>query len=286
MSWFDSLNEAGSFWPNRLARAFISARRRPDQPDLVSLEAMLKLNRFAVLTFDCYGTLIDWERGILDELRPWAARHRLALSDDTLLEAFGDAESRCEAESPRTLYPQVLEEVLRRLAFRWHVALDAGDAERFGASVGNWPAFPDSPAALGYLQNHYRLVIISNVDRASFSRSEARLGVEFDAVITAEDVGSYKPDVRNFEFALARIEERFGVEPPGVLHVAQSLFHDILPATSVGLRTVWVNRRKAVGGWGATPPPVQGLAAQPDLEVSSLADLAALHRSELQQVPW
>jgi len=240
------------------------------------------ITQFNTLTFDCYGTLIDWERGILAELEPWAAKHHLQIESNALLETFGVTEARCEAEMPRALYPQILEEVLRRLAAQWSVTLDAGEAETFGASVGRWPAFPDSPAALQYLKKHYKLVIVSNVDHGSFAKSQARLGVDFDCVITAQDVGSYKPDRRNFEFALARIKEALGVEPRDVLHVAQSLFHDVVPAKSVGLRTMWINRRKGLAGWGATPAPnAAGADAQPDFEVASLGELASLHQASV-----
>jgi 2-haloacid dehalogenase len=240
------------------------------------------ITQFTTLTFDCYGTLIDWERGILAELEPWAAKHGLQIDSNVLLETFGETEARFEAEMPRKLYPEILEEVLRRLAARWSVKLDTGEAETFGASVGRWPAFPDSPAALQYLQNHYNLVIISNIDHASFAKSQARLGVTFDCVVTAQDVGSYKPDRRNFEFALDRIKQELDVEPRDVLHVAQSLFHDVVPAKSIGLRTMWINRRKGLAGWGATPAPsAAGDGAQPDFEVASLGDLAALHQASV-----
>jgi len=233
-----------------------------------------------VLTFDCYGTLIDWERGILDALEPWAAGCGLRIGPDALLEAFAGAEAQCEAEMPGLRYPAILEQVLRRLGARWGVVVDEADAAAFGQSVRRWPAFADSAAALRYLGQRCRLVVVSNVDRASFAFSQAALGVTFDLVVTAEDVGSYKPDLRNFRFALARIEEAFGVGPSGVLHVAQSLYHDIVPARAVGLRTVWINRRKGRAGWGATPPPpVDGDAARPDFEVPSLAALVELFRS-------
>jgi 2-haloalkanoic acid dehalogenase type II len=242
---------------------------------------MRSITEFSTLTFDCYGTLIDWERGILAELEPWAKRHGLAVAGDALLEAFGEAESRCEAEMPTTRYPEILAEALRRLAQRWQVTLAPDEAARFGASVGDWPAFPDSPEALRYLKQHYKLVILSNVDRASFAKSEKRLGVVFDRVVTAEDVGSYKPSRRNFEVLLDELQRHLGVDKRHVLHTAQSLFHDIVPAKSLGLATMWINRRKAVGGgWGATPmPQAAAESARPDWEVASLADLAALHRA-------
>jgi len=241
---------------------------------------MLKLSQFKVLTFDCYGTLIDWEQGIRGELGPWAARHGVAIDDNTLLERFGRTEAECEAEAPQALYSDILTEVHRRLAQHWHVKPSEHEAHDFGQSVRRWPAFPDSPDALRRLQEHYKLVILSNVDHASFAFSEAKLGVKFDLVCTAQDIGSYKPDLRNFKYAIAKVKETFGVEPSGILHVAQSLFHDIVPAKSVGLQTVWVNRRKAVGGWGATPPPpTLEDGAQPDLEVASMQELAVLRQS-------
>jgi 2-haloacid dehalogenase len=240
---------------------------------------MLAITDFTALTFDCYGTLIDWERGILGELRPWADTHGVNAGDEVLLEAFGVAEAECERETPDRLYPAILANVLRRLGSRWSVHVSDDEADEFGRSVGRWPAFPDSPAALEYLKQHYKLVIISNVDRASFARSQQRLDVAFDRVITAEDVKSYKPSLRNFEYALDDIRRTLGVRPDKILHVAQSVFHDIVPAKSIGLHTMWINRRRDRGGWGATPAPsVMGAAAKPDFEVGSLEEFAALHR--------
>lgn len=241
----------------------------------------LRLSDFSVLTFDCYGTLIDWERGILNELVPWAARHGIAADDDRLLEAFAAAEARAESESPTMRYPQILEVVLERLADAAGVRLAAGEAAAFGASVGRWPAFDDSPAALAYLQRHYKLVVLSNVDHGSFAKSQERLRVVFDRAITAQDIGSYKPNPRNFTFAIAEIHREFGVDSSQILHVAQSIFHDIIPAKTLGLHTVWVNRRKGRAGWGATPAPaLTGAAASADLEVASLQELADLHATQ------
>lgn len=243
---------------------------------------MASITDFTTLTFDCYGTLIDWERGILAELRPWAAAHGISATGDELLEAFAEIEAQCEKETPQLNYRQILEHVLERLADRFSVTLVEGEARTFGRSVGRWPAFPDSSAALQYLKQHYKLVILSNVDHESFAESEKRLGVEFDRVITAQDVGSYKPDLRNFRHALEDIRETLGVKPQQVLHTAQSIFHDVVPAKAVGLTTMWINRRKDIGGWGATPPPAEtGDATRPDFEVRSLAELASLHQKQL-----
>lgn len=235
----------------------------------------MKLGDFSVLTFDCYGTLIDWETGLLRALAPVLARHGLHPDDETILAAFAETESAAQRRTPSKLYPAILADTLDALARRWHIVIDAMERERFGASVGDWPAFADSAPALAYLQRHYQLAILSNVDRASFASSRARLGIEFDRVFTAQDIGSYKPDLRNFRYLLDRLG-RDGIEPRQVLHVAQSLFHDHVPAKQLGLATVWVNRRLGKSGGGATPPA----RAQPDWEVASLAELADLHRRE------
>jgi len=244
----------------------------------------MKVTDFTTLTFDCYGTLIDWERGILAELRPWLDRAgRKDLDDNAVLEAFGTVEAECEAESPATLYPEILAEAQRRLAARWGVTAGADEVAAFGQSVGRWPAFADSATGLKYLKRYYKLVIISNVDRASFARSNAKLDVQFDRIITAQDVGSYKPSPRNFAYALADLERTFGTKKSEILHTAQSIFHDVVPARAQGLATMWVNRRKSVGGWGATPAPqARDAAATPDLEVASLADFVVLHQAHLR----
>jgi 2-haloacid dehalogenase len=242
----------------------------------------MRLDSFSALTFDCYGTLIDWEAGILAALRPWAAARRVRAGDEELLAGFAQAESRREAAEPTTPYPRILAGVLEDLAEAFGTDVHPQEAEAFGASVKDWPAFPDSAEALAYLQGHYKLVIVSNVDRASFRHSNARLGVTFDAVVTADDAGAYKPAPNHFQLALARLA-RMGVAKGRVLHVAQSLYHDHVPAKRLGLRTMWVNRQAARGQdggatGGATPPaPVP---VTPDGEVPTLAALVDLHRHE------
>lgn len=237
----------------------------------------MRLADFTTLTFDCYGTLIDWERGIAAELRPWAERNKLKLADGALLEAFGRAEAPVQRAHPNWLYPDILSEAFRALGKQLGVATGDQEAVGFGRSVGRWPAFSDSPDALAYLKRHFKLCILSNVDRASFAESNRRLGVEFDLIVTAQDVGSYKPDRRNFQHLLAALG-RMGVEKRAVLHTAQSLFHDIAPAKALGLRTAWINRRKGKAGGGATPAPEGD--ATPDLEAASLAEFAEMHRRE------
>jgi 2-haloacid dehalogenase len=178
--------------------------------------------------------------------------------------------------TPAMPYAEVLAAVHAQLATEWGVPDDAMADARFGASVGDWPAFPDTADALRYLKQHYRLVVLSNVDRASFACSLPRLGVAFDAVHTAQDIGSYKPDPRNFAYLLDRLGE-WGVAKPQVLHVAQSLFHDHVPANAIGLASAWIDRRHEVGGSGATAP-IEG-AVRYDFRFPSMAALVEAHRS-------
>ena len=235
----------------------------------------MRLSDFEALTFDCYGTLIDWEQGILAELKALTAPK--GLSEDEILEAFGAEESRCEAATPDKPYPSILADVYRALGQRWALPVSQVAPIAFGGAVGRWPAFPDSAEALAHLKQHFKLVILSNVDRASFQRSNTKLGVEFDLILTAQDIGSYKPDPRNFDHALKELGA-IGVPRERVLHVAQSLFHDIVPAKAAGMKTVWVNRRRGKAGGGATPPASGD--ATPDLEVASMAELVERHRAE------
>jgi 2-haloacid dehalogenase len=236
----------------------------------------MRLSDFSVLTFDCYGTLIDWETGISEALAPWLVRAGVSLERDRLLETFAELESAQQAATPGMRYPELLVEVHRGLAERLGVAPDAKAAEKFGASVGNWPAFADSAEALAYLKQHYRLVILSNVDRASFAQSNARLGVTFDAIYTAEDIGSYKPDPRNFDYLLNHLAER-GIKKAQILHTAESLHHDHIPARRVGLATCWIHRRAGKKGHGATRMP--DTEVRPDFRFESLAAMATAHRA-------
>jgi putative hydrolase of the HAD superfamily len=231
----------------------------------------MRLDEFDALSFDCYGTLIDWEAGILDVLRAWAARTGTAASDGDLLASFARHENAVEAADPVPPYPEVLRRTMRLIGRDLGVDVSPADAEALGSSVLDWPAFADSPAALAELARRYRLIILSNVDRGSFRASNDRLGVAFDLVITAEDVGSYKPDPRNFEALLDGVDG-LGVAPSRLLHVAQSLYHDHVPAQRAGLRTVWIDRRHGTEGWGATPPPAD--AVRPDAVFVSMAAFA------------
>jgi len=214
----------------------------------------MDLTEFQALSFDCYGTLIDWETGIAAALSPWAREQGLNLSDEELLLAYGKQEAAVEAEQPFRLYPDVLATAFRRAGAELGREVSDEWAQRLGASVPDWPAFPDSADALARLAAHYRLIILSNVHRDGFAGSNRRLRGNFAAIITAEDVGAYKPAENHFR-ALDGTLGSLGVEREGLLHVAQSLFHDHVPARREGLPSVWINRRHDRPGWGATPQP-------------------------------
>jgi putative hydrolase of the HAD superfamily len=232
----------------------------------------MNLTDFDALSFDCYGTLIDWEAGLAAVLASWARDRGLELSQEELLTAYAPLEAAIEDEYPSELYPEVLARSMRRLGELLGAEVRDEDAARLAASVPDWPAFPDSHDALLALGKHFKLIILSNVDRASFAGSNRRLNVEFTSIITAQDLGSYKPSSRNFD-ALAAEARRLGVAEGKLLHVAQSLFHDHVPAKRAGLPTVWINRRHAHRGWGATPDP--DTVVKPDWEFPSMQAFAA-----------
>ena len=231
----------------------------------------LDLTHFQALSFDCYGTLIDWEAGIAAILAPWAREQGLELSDEDLLLAYADNEAAVERERPSELYPEVLAMAFRRTGEKLGAPVSEAWARRLGGSVPDWPAFPDSRDALAQLARHYKLIILSNVHRAGFAASNRRLGGDFAAVITAEDVGAYKPAENHFRALDATLAD-LGVDRRRLLHVAQSLFHDHVPAKREGLPSVWINRRHDRPGWGATPEPTDGWTF--DLQFKSMAEFA------------
>jgi 2-haloalkanoic acid dehalogenase type II len=236
---------------------------------------MAKLSDFDVLTFDCYGTLIDWETGICTAIGPWLLSRGVTAAPEQILAAFAAAEAPQQEATPGMPYPELLARVHAALAAHFGVAPDAEAAAAFGRSIEHWPPFPDSAAALAYLQRHYKLVILSNVDRASFAHSARRLGVAFDAVYTAEDIGSYKPGPRNFEYMLARLAEQ-GLGRERILHTAESLYHDHIPAKRFGLATCWIHRRAGRSGHGATRAPEADV--RPDFRFATLGEMADAHR--------
>jgi 2-haloacid dehalogenase len=229
--------------------------------------AGLDFDRFDVLTFDCYGTLIDWEAGILEGLRAPLSAHGIDEAHEQLLESFARHEAHTEA-GPYRPYREVLGEVLAAMLEERGAHASADERAAFGGSVADWPAFADSQAALARLHERFKLGVITNCDDDLFAASEARLGVSFDWVVTAQETRRYKPNPRGFELMF----ERVGLPPARILHVAQSLFHDHVPAKRLGLSTVWVDRRGGQPGSGATPPAT----AAPDLTVPDMATLAEL----------
>jgi putative hydrolase of the HAD superfamily len=231
----------------------------------------LDLTTYQALSFDCYGTLIDWEAGLAAVLVPWAREQELDITKDDLLLAYGDHEAAVQRETPTALYPEVLGAAFRRTGETLGGSVSDEWAQRLGDSVPDWPPFPDSADALARLRNHYRLIVVSNVHRDGFAGSNQRLRGDFAAVITAEDVGAYKPADNHFR-ALDRTLSELGVQRAELLHVAQSLFHDHVPAKREGLSSVWINRRHDRAGWGATPEPTDEWSF--DLEFHSMADFA------------
>lgn len=236
----------------------------------------MKLTDFKALTFDCYGTLIDWETGLWNALQPLISAGQLKIGREEALNVFSRIETEQELETPSLRYSALLAVIHARMAKKWGVHAHADLHDRFGASVPDWPAFPDSAEALAYLKRHYKLVILSNVDRLSFAASNKKLGVTFDAVYTAEDIGSYKPDPRNFAFMLEHLEVDLGINKSQILHTAQSLHHDHVPAERAGLARAWIDRRFGLSGGGATVIPEQ--KPQVDFHFNGMAELAEAHR--------
>ncbi|MDP4711777.1 MAG: haloacid dehalogenase type II [Saprospiraceae bacterium] len=236
----------------------------------------MKMTDFKALTFDCYGTLIDWESGIYEQLAPYFGS---IAERDALLEAFAQYETAIQQQQPGLRYDQLLAEVFRALCGHFGQLCQDGAAADFGASVGKWPAFPDTAAALQQLRQHFKLYVLSNVDGESFRKSNEQFGVVFDGVFTAEDIGSYKPELRNFQYLKAQLAAA-GIAAGEILHTAQSLYHDIQPANAVGLATAWIDRRQGLEGSGATSP-VDPSGLRIDFHFRSLAEMAAGVEMEL-----
>jgi 2-haloacid dehalogenase len=243
-----------------------AAPRQPSQR-IGAADRILDFDRFDALTFDCYGTLIDWEAGIADGLGGVLRAHGVEAPVDSILERFARHEASLEA-GPYRPYREVLAAALKAVCGELGVEPTMAEADAFGGSVGEWPAFPDSADALAQLHGRFGLGVITNCDDDLFAASSRRLGLTFDWVVTAQQAGRYKPNPRGFELAF----ERIGLPTSRILHVAQSLFHDHVTAKRLGLSTVWVNRRHDRPGPGATPPA----EARPDLTVPDMATLAEL----------
>lgn len=237
------------------------------------------LTDFDTLTFDCYGTLIDWESGMLEAMKGLADRAARPLSRDQILKAHARHESSQQRYTPAKLYRDLLPIVYKRLAEEWSVHVSHEECVAYGRSVGSWPAFDDSVDALRYLKRYFKLVILSNVDNETFQASNRRLKVEFDAILTAEDVGAYKPSARNFEYMIEKLQG-IGVRKEMILHTAESLFHDHRPANDHGLKSCWIHRRHAKGGFGATMDP--GQMPHVDFKFNSMSELVRAHQEQLR----
>jgi 2-haloacid dehalogenase len=227
---------------------------------------MLDFSRFEILTFDCYGTLINWEDGILRCLHRVLAAYGKDADDATVLELYGDFEARAEQGTYRC-YRDVLQSVVKQFGEQLGFSPTDHETRSLPESLPNWRPWPDTVSALRELQQRFRLAIVSNVDDDLFAATLPQLGVKFDQIISAQQAGAYKPSLKIFELALSRI----GVPAHRILHVGQSIYHDVLPAQSLGLATVWVNRPSPRTGVGA----VKAAEGHPDLQVSSLEELAS-----------
>jgi 2-haloacid dehalogenase len=227
---------------------------------------MLDFSRFEVLTFDCYGTLINWEDGILACLHRILAAHNKNVDDAIILRLYGDFEANAEQGEYRR-YREVLKSVVRQFGEELGFFPTELEVNSLPESLAEWKPWPDTVSALRALQSGFRLAIISNVDDDLFAATLPQLGAQFDQIITAEQAGAYKPSLKMFELALRRV----GAPAQKILHVGQSIYHDVIPAQSLGMSTVWVNRPSPRSGVGA----VKAAEGQPDLQVSSLTELVA-----------
>ena len=238
----------------------------------------MKLSDYKALTFDVYGTLIDWESGMVSALKPLTDRVSRSLTRDDILQAHAYYESTTQLLTPAKIYCDLLAVVYRRLAEEWVVEVTWEECQAYGLSVRQWPAFEDSAEALAYLKQHFRLIVLTNTDNVSFSGSNARLGIQFDGVYTAEDIGSYKPADRNFVYMFETLK-RCGIEKNEILHTAESMFHDHAPANKHGLANCWIYRRHDKEGFGATMNP--GDMPKYDFQFKSMKEMVEAHQLEL-----
>lgn len=236
----------------------------------------MKLSDFQALTFDCYGTLIDWETGLLAALQGLIACAPRRRTREEVLRDYGFHELEQEQFCPTMKYSQLLAVVYKRLGENWGAPAPWAECANFATSLKLWEPFRDTVAALKYLKAHYKLYVLSNVDNESFSYTARRLGVQFDGVMTAEDIGSYKPSRRNFEYMLGRLRSQ-GIEQDRILHVAQSLVHDHVPANELGIASCWINRQHGqIGAVGEVAS-----RARYDFTFATMGDFAEAHQSEV-----
>lgn len=228
---------------------------------------MINFQQFEVLSFDCYGTLIDWESGILTPIKTILSNHNINIIDQQTLELFAQRESIQEANH-YLKYREILKKVVQDFGEKLNFVPTDTELNALAESIQDWQPFSDTVEALKALKKRYKLTILSNIDDDLFADTAKKLEVEFDWIITAEQLKSYKPSLQNFELAI----QRMGIAPDKLLHVAQSVYHDIIPAKAMGVTAVWVNRRQGKEGFGATVPA----SGNPDLEVPDLKTLVSL----------
>ncbi len=256
---------------------------RSDKPRLVQVgdTPQPRLGGYTALTLDCYGTLVDRDSGIINAITPWLNDAGVSASRGEILRAFGQAERAKLVTTPEACYRDLLIEVHRDMAQFFETPSDAKAAEAFASSISEWPIHNDVPAALAYLKKHYRLMILTNIDRCSFQQTNKALGVEFDAVYTAEDIGSFKPSMRSFDYLLTRLAKA-DIAKDRVLHVAGSLRFDHVPAKRRGMNTCWIHRPDARSRMNGTT--TKGIKVHPDFHFESLGALAEAHRAEISEI--
>ncbi len=239
----------------------------------------MKFSDFDTLTFDVVGTLIDFETGILDWFRPTLSRYRVSKTDEEVLTAFAAVEDRYQRETPEKPFTKMLPLIYGDMASGWNIGFRDEDAESFRDSIRSWPPFPDTVEALEELGTRYRLVAVTNADAWALEHMSANMGDPFQERITCDEVGINKPSPRVFEYVLEKLAPR-GVEKRDVLHTAQSQYHDIAPATRMGLATMWIERRHGKDGFGATPRPEE--VVTPTFHAASMDDFVRQVREEEQ----
>ena len=238
----------------------------------------MRLTGFKVLSFGCYGTLIDRDSGIWTALRPLLASGRIGLSREEVLAAFDRYETALGASSPGLPYCEILAQAHRALAKEWAVLCSDDEHTQFGHSVPKWPAFADAPAALQYFSRYFKIVALMNGDRHSFADSARRLEARFDLVCTAEDTGSYMPDQRSIRYLIGKLA-KLGYLTGQILHVGASPPRDLAPAAAAGLATAWIDRHAPAGDTDKVAPSE---GAPFGARFPSIAHLVKAHQEELR----
>ena len=251
------------------------------KPEPLSHEpkAKLRLGDYAVLTLDCYGTLVDRDTGIVNALMPWLNDVGVTAGRGEILRAFNQAERAKLVTAPGVCYRDLLFEVHDSLADFFQVRADKNVARAFANSIKDWPIYSDVPGALAYLRQHFRLALLANIDRESFEQTSKALGDSFEAVYTAEDIGTYKPSTKSFDYLLARLAKA-DIAQDKVLHIASSLRLDHVPAKRRGFSTCWIHRPHGLSRM--TGSVTKGIEIHPDFYFESLGALTHAHAGKIR----